>query len=431
VADSSYDHPRLYRLAPLGRCTGQVESLTGFVARLARRHSLATGRLILDEIAPHVWPHDLGGVRLLARVLGDARTGPLDGSGPRSAQWTRVLEMLTWVEGLRELTTASWRPAIGNRGLLKPVAAYCPSCFALDLEVAGDRDVSEPYERLAWRLAGVEICLIHGVPLLTRCLWCDRPRPPLAYWSLPGYCPYCHRWLGMVEPNVRTQLVSQWATKSAWLIEDALLKRSSDPETVQVVSGVAAVIDATTGGNRAAFARLIGLRSSSVIAAWFGGVKPSLGSLVRIAAAVGSDLTSILAGAPAAGRFETMNPPRSRPHRRRGAIDWSALEAQLKSEAAQPDPTSLSAIAREHDVPVQEVRNRLHDAARHLVDQAASARSRRSEERRAHLEGVLEAVMADLRHEGLDRSRRNIEPRLPAGVTLEERPLQDAWRRGR
>nr|WP_236116925.1 TniQ family protein [Hassalia byssoidea] len=43
---------RLYNLEPIGIGTPYVESLTGYVIRLAEQHCITTRQLLLNEIAP-------------------------------------------------------------------------------------------------------------------------------------------------------------------------------------------------------------------------------------------------------------------------------------------------------------------------------------------------------------------------------------------
>jgi transcriptional regulator with XRE-family HTH domain len=415
----------LYELMPLGGGSGQVESLTGYVPRLARRHRLATGRLIIDHIGPFLWADGSAGAEDPSGFFG-RDTGGLDGSGPRSLQWIDVLQRRTHVQDLRMLTVASWAAALPRRHLTHRYARYCASCFAADLTFPG----REPYERLVWRISDVTICAVHKEPLETQCHWCGRARPPISFWSLPGYCPFCRRWLGH-PPNLGSgSAPTRWATHVASQVEEALAKRAGDPDSTYVLAGIASLIDATTDGNRAAFAALVGLRSKGSITSWFSGTQPSLTSLLRIAAGVGADLTSILAGIPVADRHERFLPDRD-PPRLRNRTNWAVIGISLGEEAGREVPRPLRAVAAEYGVDPVDVRRRFPEAARHLVSLAREARSRAAKERLATLTATLQSIMVDLEREGLVASRRNIEPRLPQGVTLEEESLKRVWRAGR
>ncbi len=66
-------HSRLYHLKPIGVGTPYVESLTGYVARLAEAHCVPTGILVLSEIAPfvkkgYVFDNKSGGLELEFRL---------------------------------------------------------------------------------------------------------------------------------------------------------------------------------------------------------------------------------------------------------------------------------------------------------------------------------------------------------------------------
>jgi hypothetical protein len=415
----------LYHLTPRGIGSGQVEALTGYVPRLARRHGLATGRLIIDHIGPFLWPDGSASADDPSRFFG-WDTGGLDGSGPRSPKWIDVLQRRTHVPDLRVLTVSGLAAALPQRHFLHRSARYCASCFAADLDSAN----GEPYERLLWRISEVTVCGVHNEPLNAHCRWCGRARPPLSFWSLPGYCPFCRRWLGHGPTLASDFAPTRWATHVTSQVEEALATRGEDPDSRTVLAGIASLIDATTDGNRAAFAKLIGLRSKGAITDWFGGTQPSMTSLLRIAAGVGAELTSILAGVPVPDRHQRFLPDRD-PPRVRNRTDWDAVEIRLREEAGPQAPKSLSALAAEYGVDPSDVRRRFPEAARHLVSLAKEARSRAAKDRLTTLTVTLQSVMADLEREGLKRSRRNIEARLPQSVTLEEESLKLVWRAGR
>lgn len=57
-------YSRLYSLAPIGAGTRFVESLTGYISRLAETHSIQTGTLIAEEITIEVVEERRGSKKL-------------------------------------------------------------------------------------------------------------------------------------------------------------------------------------------------------------------------------------------------------------------------------------------------------------------------------------------------------------------------------
>ena len=115
---------RLYHLAPIGVGTPYVESLTGYVARLAEAHNVWPLHLVPREMLP------LLGAKYLSRE-GTSHLSPFWSKGSRalngpwtmSVDWTRVLEQLTLRSELRFLTLQPWVEVLTQRKLLRPKRA--------------------------------------------------------------------------------------------------------------------------------------------------------------------------------------------------------------------------------------------------------------------------------------------------------------------
>ena len=184
-----------YPLSPIGVGTAAVESLTGYISRLAAAHAVDTGTLVNRELLPRVpytkgvWtgqsPPHLPGYSF---YIG-AHT--LNGVGHRTRLWVTLLQELTCVPRLDLLTTLPWAGAIACVRLLRSHRAWCSSCF-------GDEGASAPseYERLLWVFQVVTVCPEHRQPLESACPFCGRTQYVLSPRSRPGYCSRCYRWLG-------------------------------------------------------------------------------------------------------------------------------------------------------------------------------------------------------------------------------------------
>lgn len=92
---------RLYPLEPIGVGTPHVESLTGYIARLAETHCVTPKDLIMREIIPpqsQTEPILNYYYRMNKFWIGNALT--LNGISPIARQWVERLQSLTSCENL-------------------------------------------------------------------------------------------------------------------------------------------------------------------------------------------------------------------------------------------------------------------------------------------------------------------------------------------
>src|ERR1022692_4305926 len=124
---------QLYSLQPAGVGTGMVESLTGYVARLAEAHSVSVGDLVgrlLSDLA-----NPKGGIvtsaAKAARVGGHgfrACNYAINGVTERAAKWVDALEAATTRRDLRHLTLLAFRHALPDQ-LFRRRRAWCDLCL--------------------------------------------------------------------------------------------------------------------------------------------------------------------------------------------------------------------------------------------------------------------------------------------------------------
>lgn len=337
--------------------------------------------------------------------------------------WAAALAKLTGQSGALSLTFASWAGALAPRSLLRTEAAYCPQCFGCDLEAG------RPYERLLWRLASVNVCPVHRASLLSACWTCGRRRRALASWSFPGYCPECWAWLGWSGQVAQSASLepTPWSIASTDLIEEALAKRSAVPPRGDMLRASITSALRLVGGNRAELARRLGLRSKTSVSAWLDATsRPRLDTALRLAAATGADLSSVLAGTPIFDVRERMRPPDSKAHRR---LDWEKIGREVEREVRRKKPRTLAAMALHFEMDDREIKSHFPALARELVERRAIARSLDSLERRSRLVTQVEGIVTGLQRDGVYPNRRRVEAEMPPGVDLREAPLGAAWRR--
>src|SRR5688572_29411716 len=112
------ERSHLYHLRPIGVGTAGVESLTGYIGRLAEAHNVRTGVLLTRELLPRL--HQQADDKILApnyAFIYDAYI--LNGISKCPGSWVRVLEILTGQTALHVLTMLSWAQIISDLHLLR------------------------------------------------------------------------------------------------------------------------------------------------------------------------------------------------------------------------------------------------------------------------------------------------------------------------
>ena len=186
----------LVHLPPIGIGTAAVESLTGYIARLAAAHAVETGVLVNRELLPRI-PRTRGvlaGQLPVKMPAYSCEAHVLNGSGDRSRLWVSLLEKLTCIDRLDLLTALPWATTISCVHLLRPHRAWCSSCL-------GEKpaQAESVYERLLWAFQVVTVCPVHRRPLDIVCPSCRRTQHALSAKLRPGYCSRCQCWLGRAD----------------------------------------------------------------------------------------------------------------------------------------------------------------------------------------------------------------------------------------
>jgi DNA-binding XRE family transcriptional regulator len=172
-----------------------VESLSGFISRLAVEHCTTTGRLFSDVFTIYLDKY------YLTEIVKRGGNGFFDsahminGNALTAEQFANMLSSLTGVGGLTDSTLLRFSDIIPQRGLLKKYKAWCGDCYS-EMKQSKTGIVFEP---LIWQLGVVSICNKHNRVLLDRCPACFKTSLVLDRRSIPGYCPRCNAWLGTVS----------------------------------------------------------------------------------------------------------------------------------------------------------------------------------------------------------------------------------------
>jgi transcriptional regulator with XRE-family HTH domain len=237
---------RLHSIEPIGIGTPFVESLTGYMIRLAAAHAVRVSDLIEYELRTSI-PY-FHSVSKIANVI--------NGVNESAQNWVSALERFTLRDNLRFLTLLPFASLLKTPFLIRQERAWCPRCY--ESRKAQGHDV---YEQLLWSLQPVEICPLHNTPLETS-------------------CPTCQAWV---------------AQQFGQLLEIAPHAQPVGKENLQKV--LVGYVDSFSEGNRSAIAETAGCRRTS-FRSWYNGVSVArVDLLLRMCHELGVPLTSLVTGA--------------------------------------------------------------------------------------------------------------------------------------
>lgn len=199
----------LYDVAPIGLGGAHVESLTGYVTRLAGEHCVRPERLLREVVRRRP---EVGRGMLDPRFFAvDSRSA--DGLGRYAARLSRALEYLTGRQDLHYLTMLRWSGLLDRtgKGMFRLRRAWCPRCFR-DQLAAGQ----PVYEPLLWRFRATRICDVHGTRLRECCVACGSPQPTIPRLGATGMCGVCGSFLGLPDGCAEARsrappLVERWS----------------------------------------------------------------------------------------------------------------------------------------------------------------------------------------------------------------------------
>jgi transcriptional regulator with XRE-family HTH domain len=291
---------RLYQLEPVGIGTPLVESLTGYISRLAQAHSVLPGVLMERELVPFVKKTNKNDSSeyLTSRAGVFSRTATLNSMGYMAANWVEALETLTLRQDIRFLTMLTWANIFPSRGLMRSKWAYCPSCY--EEWHSSDQVIYEP---LLWAINQVKVCLRHHCFLQFRCFRCSQTLSPLGWNSRPGYCSKCKTWLGIFSDvnlsNNKTLNEKEWQIQK-WIIQAigeliaAAPRLPFSPDEKIIAKAFSNYITKLSQGNIAAFARLLNIPKNTVWMWCNGKALPSMDIIVKIYPKLGISLLDSL-----------------------------------------------------------------------------------------------------------------------------------------
>ena len=349
------ERSKLCSLPPIGLGTTQVECLTSYMSRLADAHNLSVGSMFnwdLMSTAAAQFPQRLvlysGGVRKNYGISDGSYD--LNGLASRTEEWVKVLEQLTAIQSLHELTMSPFRHLLGDLRLLRRRRAWCSQCYE------SDRKTGTLYDRLIWCLQIVSRCPIHDTPLEEECPSCGKLMSHLAAEVLPGYSACCGAWLGSLEKlRDRHRDGGEFEAYVAATVAELIKESKIVPNSGEVqysrrvfAANLMACIEHLSGGVVLAFSEAVNV-SSHMLRSWLErGTRPSLEGFLRLTFGLGPAAHKILLS-PGTSKIDIENMvslTAARFHRQQERRSPDALTEALQNELKSEECRSLQSLAK-------------------------------------------------------------------------------------
>lgn len=294
---------RLHSIPPIGLGTPFVESLTGYMVRLATSHAVRVSDLIEHELSSSI-PY-------FRAPAGISRA--VNGVGAIARNWVSALERFTLRDDLRFLTLLPLAAVLHDANLMRCERAWCPRCYE-----SGAAQGQEVYEQLIWCVRCVEICPLHKMPLETSCPACHHELRPLCAVSRPGICSRCRQWLGATPESPKKVSGMDY---QVWVAEEfgRLLAIAPEAESVRkenLRKVLLDYVDVFSEGNRIATAEIVGCAATSFCNWCKGATIARIDLLLRMCYELRIPLLAAVTGSFTAADTATIGPTTEAIHQR-------------------------------------------------------------------------------------------------------------------
>lgn len=419
---------RLYHLEPLGLGTPEVESLTGYVVRLAEAHCVSTSALVTEEVLPAMKPQGLGS-RPAATWLGNH--GPhFNGMGDTAREAVEALTHLTGRPDLVSLTLRPWAEVLAPHGLLrlgKHPRVWCSSCYAEALERGAPL-----YEQLLWAIAVVVVCPRHRQRLRDRCPYndCARVLPGIAARARPGHCSWCQRVLYRREDErARVSGNRKEAEWNLWVAQQigGLLALPplgpAVPPQAAVLAALDACIRAQCGSGPGAsgqFAQRAGVAVNRLIRWRKGHTLPTIDLLLHVCLSLGISPRELLLGSSSEVSEEAhpvvVMAPQRKPRLPPASWDADQLRQAVATLPPSDVPLSVAETARRLGCSSAVLFRLCPDTYRAIADRYQAYRVQQRDERRQQLTADIRQVMAQFDTAGIYPASKRVRALLQRRV---------------
>ena len=277
-----------------------VESLTGYIVRLAEAHCVSAGVLYSKVIKALAGKGNIFSFRVKDQAGYSTHT--INGFGSPAADFVRALETLTGRRDLSYLTLLTWSRVLPSHSLLRRCRAWCESCLH------AWREANQPiYEPLLWALQAVTICPYHRRILRQACPHCERQIGPLDSRSRRDCCSRCGQSLvpNGIDPVSDSQMQPSeeliWASWVASALGELLATApqiTCPPGRGLLAQTISLCVDRVCAGNASTLARFMHVGRGAVRNWQREKTTPGLDLLLNMAYRLGISLRDLLLGSP-------------------------------------------------------------------------------------------------------------------------------------
>jgi transcriptional regulator with XRE-family HTH domain len=424
---------RLYHLPPIGLGTPMVESLTGYIVRLAEEHCVSAGVLYRKEIQALA---DKGNIFTFRVSSADGYpTHTINGLGSPAADFVRALETLTGRRDLSGLTLLAWRRVLPGHSLLRRCRAWCESCMYTW------REANQPiYEPLLWTLQAVTVCPYHRRILRQACPHCERQIGPLDSRSRRDRCSRCGQTLipTATNPTSDSRVLLgdelEWASWVASALGELLAAApqiTCPPGRDHLAQTIRVCVDKLCSRNASALARLLHVGRGAVSRWRREKSTPRLAVLLSMAYRLGISLLELLLHCPdfaASQGFlrearveENIRSQQQRmAHGRR--IHPAEVSRVLHIALNEIPPPSMDQVMRRLSHAGPTIYRHFPELCRQIARHYAEYRVQRAIARKVQAAEEVRRVAYELHAKGTRLTRRHIRPLLTSSdyLNLEE-----------
>jgi hypothetical protein len=440
VPRDSIRHSRLYDLEPMSVGSPMVESLTGYIARLADAHSVSPATLVIREILPSVAPSEVhqDGKWVYKQLSSVFRASALlNGVSEGTQSWVLALEELTGRGDLRFLTLLTFSKVLPPRSLLRRTRAWCPLCYQRWWQAG-----LVVYEPLIWSMECVRVCGHHHLPLSHRCPYpdCARVLRPLEPNMIVGYCPKCHRWMGQargltrpVEPPADEEW--QW---QLWVEQTVGELLATGPHLVvipsreRIAAHLTTYLDAFLDGRKTELVQRLNSNLSS-IRDWLAGKQlPHLGNLLRICFLFQTTLVGFFTENARERTLSLQAVPQTsvaggRTRRRLRRFDTNGIHLALVKVLQEDPPPTMRQVAKLLGYDPSDVYKHFPDLCQAISRRYQMEQANRSVIRWQRDREELREAMHKLTSQGVYPSQRQLQKVLSKPGVFRDIRIRAAW----
>ena len=424
---------RLYHLSPIGLGTPMVESLTGYIVRLAEAHCVSAGVLYWKEIRALAAKGNI----FTFRVTNDNGypTHAINGIGSPAADFVEALETLTGRRDLSCLTLLAWGRVLPGHSLLRRCRAWCESCLY------AWREANQPiYEPLLWTLQAATICPYHCRILRQACPYCEHQIGPLEARSRRDYCSHCGQTLipTAINPESDSGVLpgdelawASWVARALGELLAAAPQITCPPGRDHLAETIRICVNRLCSRNASILARLMHVGREAVSKWQREKSRPRLALLLRMAYRLGISLLDLLIGCPtfAASQGFLRDAPveknihsqqQKMAHGRR--IRRAEVSRILHTALSETPPPSMDQVMRRLTHGKATIYRHFPELSRRIARHYASYRAKRAIARKAQAAGEVRRVAWELHAKGIRLTRQHIRPLLTSTdyLNLEE-----------